>query len=137
MAFGLRNAPATIIRLLDKKFQGPEGFCEAYLDGVMVFSHSWVAHLDHIRIVFERIKLANLTLNIRKCEFANAKLDFLGYSLSLNIVQPRQEKVGALFKFPPPTNRKEVQSLPGLAGYYCKLSPHYANLTLSLTKLMN
>lgn len=137
MAFGLRNAPVTFTRLLNKVFKAHEGSFEAYLDDVMVLSRSCVAHLDHLRIVLERIKLANLTLSIRKREFANAKLAFLGYSLSLNTVQPRQEKVDPLLKFPPPTNRKHIQSLPGLVGYYYKFLPHYADLTLSLTKRLN
>src|SRR6218665_255617 len=74
--------------------------------------------------------------NIRKCEFANAKLDFLGHTLSLNIVQPRQRKVEALLKFPAPNNKKQVQSLLGLAGYYRKFLPHFADLTLPLTALL-
>src|SRR6218665_2492366 len=40
MAFGLRNAPATFSRLVDKIFKGLEDYCEAYLDDVMVFSRS-------------------------------------------------------------------------------------------------
>ena len=38
MAFGLRNAPATFSRLVDKIFKGLEDYCEAYLDDVMVLS---------------------------------------------------------------------------------------------------
>jgi transposase InsO family protein len=136
MAFGLRNAPATFSRLVTKVFKGLENFCEAYLDDVMVFSKSWLNHVEHLGQVFERVREANLTLNLRKCEFANAKLDFLGHSLSLNTVQPRQQKVNALLSFPPPRNKKQVQSLLGLAGYYRKFLPHYADLTLPLTKLL-
>ena len=136
MAFGLRNAPATFSRLVTKVFKGLENFCEAYLDDVMVFSKSWSNHVEHLGQVFERVREANLTLNLRKCEFANAKLDFLGHSLSLNTVQPRQQKVNALLSFPPPKNKKQVQSLLGLAGYYRKFLPHYADLTLPLTKLL-
>src|SRR6218665_2930273 len=105
MAFGLRNAPATFSSLVDKIFKGLEDYCEAYLDDVKVFSRSWDDHLNHLHNVFARVQLANLTLNIRKCEFANATLDFLGHTLSLNTVRPRQQKVDALLNFPTPTNR--------------------------------
>src|SRR6218665_3550076 len=86
--------------------------------------------------VFARVQLANLTLNIRKCEFANATLDFLGHTLSLNTVRPRKQRVDALLNFPTPTNWKQVQSLLGLAGYYGKFLPHCADITLPLTKLL-
>lgn len=92
--------------------------------------------MSHLTKVFDRVRLANLKLNIRKCEFANAKLDFLGHTLSLNMVQPRQQKVEALLKFPAPNNKKQVQSLLGLAGYYRKFLPHFADLTLPLTALL-
>lgn len=92
MAFGLRNAPATFSRLVDRVFKGLEDHCEVYLDDWTVFCRSWVARFDNLQSVFERIKLANLTLNIRRCEFVNAKLDFLWHSLFLNTVQPRQQK---------------------------------------------
>jgi len=136
MPFGLRNASATFSRLVTKVFKGLEEFCEAYLDDMMVFSRSWEAHISHLQQVFERVRLANLKLNIRKCEFANANLDFLGHTLSLNMVQPRQQKVEALLKFLVPKNKKQVQSLLGLAGYYRKFLPHFADLTLPLTALL-
>src|SRR6218665_1863131 len=72
-----------------------EDYCKAYLDDVMVFSRSWEDHLNHLHNVFVRVHLANLSLNIRKCEFANATLDFLGHTLSLNTVRPHQQKVDA------------------------------------------
>src|SRR6218665_525995 len=125
MAFGLRKAPVTFSRLVTKVFKGLEEFCEAYLDDVMVFSKTWQNQITHLNQVFDRIRLANLTLNLRKCEFSNAQLHFLafghflailGHSLSLNTVQAQQKKVDVLLKFPPPASKKQVQSLLGLAG---------------------
>lgn len=109
MAFGLRNAPTTFSR---------------------------ASHLSHLRSELHRIRAAQLKLNIRKCEFANSSLDFLGHRLGLNMVQPRHQKVEALLKFPPPTNNKQVQPLLGFAGYYRKSLPHFADPTLPLTALL-
>ena len=52
------------------------------------------------------------------------------------MVQPRQQRVEALLKFPAPNNKKQVQFLLGLAGYYRKFLPHFADLTLPLTALL-
>ena len=70
MALGLRNAPAAFSRLVAKVFEGLEQFCEAYIDDVLVFSVSWSQHIDHRNQVFNRIKLANLKLNVAKYQFA-------------------------------------------------------------------
>src|SRR6218665_3640009 len=101
----------------------------------MVFSRSWEDHVNHLHNVFARVQLANLTLNIRKCEFANATLDFLGHTLSLNTVRPRQQKFDALLSFPTVTNWKPFQSLLSLAGYYGKCQSCCADIMLPLTKL--
>src|SRR6218665_1733802 len=52
------------------------------------------------------------------------------------MVHPRQQEVEALLKFPAPNNKKQVQSMLGLVGYYGKFMPHFADLTLPLTALL-
>ena len=110
MSFGLRNAPATFSKLVRKLFQGLESFCEAYLDDVLIFSKNWEDHVSQMKQVLQRIAEAHLKLNLKKCVFANAELDFLGHHVSLNAIQPRAQKVEALLNFPQPTNKKQMQS---------------------------
>ena len=136
MSFGLRNAPATFSRLVRKLFMGMEKFCDAYLDDIIIFSRTWLNHLDHLRQVLLRIQQAHLTLNLKKCVFANAEIDFLGHHVGLNAIQPRVQKVEVLLRFPQPTNRKQVQSLLGLAGYYRRYLAHFSELTLPLTEML-
>lgn len=64
--------------------------------------------------------------------FANAELDFLPHHVTLQAIQ----KVEAVLKFPRPKNRKQVQALLWIAGYYRKYLSHYAELTLPLTELI-
>ena len=51
-------------------------------------------------------------------------------------VAPRNAKVLALQDFPRPTNKKQLQSFLGLAGYYRKFLPHFAHITACLTNLL-
>jgi len=136
MAFGLRNAPATFSRLVSKILHGLHLFCDAYLDDIIIFSGSWSDHMSHLTQVLQRIEKANLTLNLSKCVFANAEIDFLGHHIGLAGVQPRTQKVEALLRFPRPISKKQVQSFLGLAGYYRRYLPHYSEITMSLTSLL-
>jgi hypothetical protein len=136
MAFGLRNGPASFSRLVAKVLHGLDQFCDGYLDDLMVFSTSWPDHLSHLKRVLTRIADAKLTLNLKKCAFANAELDFLGHHIGLNSVQPRMQKVEALLRFPRPVNKKQVRSFLGLAGYYRKFLPHYSMLASPLEALL-
>jgi transposase InsO family protein len=135
MAFGLKNAPASFSRLITKVLKGLHEFCDAYLDDIIIFSVAWSDHLMHLKRVLKRIDEAHLTLNLRKCVFANAEIDFLGHHIGINGVQPRLKKVEALLRFPQPVNKKQVQSFLGLAGYYRRYLPHYSEIALPLTAL--
>lgn len=136
MPFGLRNAPATFQRLIWKVLEGLESFTGAYLDDIIIFSSSWSDHIQHIQQVFERIRQAGLTLKRAKCIFGTAELEFLGHKVGLGKVEPRRKTVQALIDFPRPTSQKQIRSYLGLAGYYRRFIPHFADVAASLNKLL-
>ena len=45
MPFGLKGAPATFQRMVDKILNGLNKFASAYIDDVIVFSTTWSEHL--------------------------------------------------------------------------------------------
>ncbi len=48
MSFGLRNAPATFQRLMNRVISGLRG-CAVYLDDVVVYSQTWDEHCSKVR----------------------------------------------------------------------------------------
>ena len=102
----------------------------------MVFSNTWEEHLKHLQLVLTRISDAGLTLNLKKCEFANAEIDYLGHHIGLGKVQPKQTKVEALLAVCRPKTKKQLQSFVGLASFYRKYIPHFATLSSCLTDLL-
>jgi hypothetical protein len=136
MPFGLRNAPGTFQRLVKQVLTGLEMFTGAYLDDIVIFSNSWHEHLKHIQMVFDRIRKAGLTLKKAKCVFATAEVEYLGHTVGLGKVAPRLAKVEAILKFPRPADRKQLRSFLGIAGYYRKFIPHFAEIAACLTNLL-
>ena len=136
MPFGLKNAPATFSRLVSKLLKNMDEYAAAYLDDILIFSNSWEEHLQHIRNVLNRIRQAGLTLNSAKCVFGAAEVDYLGHHIGLGKVQPRENKVNALVNYPRPSNKKQLQSFLGLAGFYRKYLPHYSHITAVLTDML-
>jgi len=136
MPFGLRNAPATFQRLVQQVLLGMERFTGAYLDDIIIFSTTWEEHLQHINRVLSAIRSAGLILKRSKCVFATAGLEFLGHKVGLGKVEPRRQTVQALLDFPRPNNPKQLRSYLGLAGYYRKFIPHFADISACLTNLL-
>ncbi|GFY00101.1 retrovirus-related Pol polyprotein from transposon opus [Trichonephila clavipes] len=110
--FGLRNAPDTFQRLIDKFRSGlKEVFALSYLDDIIVLSETFDKHQEDLKKVFERLSIFKLHTNRDKCHFACDHVKYLGFWITKNGIEADQEKISAIQKIPVPTNVKEVQSL--------------------------
>jgi hypothetical protein len=68
MTFGLRNAGNTFQRYMDRVLSGLD-FIFVYLDDVIIASRSEEEHIQHLRILFQRLSDASLVINSEKCFF--------------------------------------------------------------------
>ena len=136
MAFGLKNAPATFQRLVNSIFADVSN-CTAYLDDVVVWSMDWNNHLETLRAVFKRLEEANLTLNLAKCEFAQATITYLGKQVGRGQVRPLEEKIKAIVRFPSPKTRRELRRFLGMVGYYRSFCKKFSTVAEPLTSLLS
>jgi len=110
MPFGLSNAPGTFRRLVRKVCTGFEMFTGAYLDDTIIFSNTWEEHLEHLKLVFDRIRQASLTLRKTKFVFTFADVEYFGHVVGLGKVAPRSVTVEAILEFKRPTDKKQLRS---------------------------
>ena len=135
MPFGLKGAPATFQRLMDVVLRGLQGFSVAYIDDVAIFSNSWDKHLQHVKVVLQRIREAGLTAKPQKCQFGMDQCLYLGHIVGNGVVRPERSKLQGVESFPTPCTKTQVQCFLGLTGYYRKFIPHYADIAAPLTDL--
>ena len=92
MPFGLKNAPATFSRLMASVLRGVIWkICLVFLDDIIIYSESFTEHLDRLRLVFDRLREANLRLKPRKCHFGKEKIKFLGHYVSARGIEALPE----------------------------------------------
>ncbi|GFS77495.1 retrovirus-related Pol polyprotein from transposon 297 [Trichonephila clavipes] len=85
--------------------------------------------------VFALLRDAGLTLNKDKCHFARDKLKYLGLIISKEGIETDNKKVKGITEMKPPKNNKEVSKFLGMAGWYQKFIPHYADICEPLYRL--
>ena len=78
--FGLAQAPAYFQALINKVLKGLHKFAVMYLDDI-IFSKD-EEHLEHLRIIFQRLKEAGLKLKRSKCDFMKTQIQYLGHLIS-------------------------------------------------------
>ncbi len=110
MSFGMRNAPVTFQRLMQRVLSGIPN-CEAYLNDEVVYSHTWEEHLSSLDQAFKQLAKTSLTLNLKNCEFAKAVVTYLGKKVGQGQVKPVEAKVEAILKFSIPGNKREFRLL--------------------------
>ena len=125
--FGLAQAPAYFQALISKVLKGLHKFAVTYLDDIIILSKDEEEHLEHLRIIFQRLKEASLKLKRSKCDFMNTHIHYLGHLISSNGIQPLPEKL------------RSIENMPalglGLTGYYQKFVPRFSDLSRPFTRL--
>ena len=135
MPYGMKNAPATFQRLMNKVVQGMSN-CVVYLDDVVVYTSDWDTHMSELGTLFSRLSAAHLVVNLKKCAFVSAQVQYLGYVVGHGQVRPPDSKIKAISNFPPPQNRRELRRFLGCIGYYRRFLRNFATLMTPLTELL-
>ena len=136
MPFGMKNAPATFQRMVNKLVRDIDG-CEGYIDDVVIFSDNWSDHIRQIKRFFQIMREAKLTINLMKSEFGKATVKYLGHIVGQGQVRPLDAKIQTIAKFPIPTSRKELARFLGMAGYYRNFCLNFSDIAAPLTNLLS
>jgi len=119
MSFGLTNAPAYFMYLMNKVFmEYLDKFVVVFIDVILVFSKNEEEHEEHLRLVLQKLRENQLYAKLSKCEFWLKEVAFLGHVISNGGVVVDPSKVEDVLKWKPPQTVSEIRSFLEMAGYY-------------------
>ena len=134
MPFGLKNSPSYFQELMGKVLEGIP-FARAYVDDVIIYSKNIDEHVEHIEIVFQRLREHGLKLKLPKCQFLTDETKYLGFVVNAQGIKPDPDKIRAIKNLPRPTTVKEVRAISGLLNYYRRFLPNLSSILRPLTEL--
>ena len=78
MSFGLTNAPAAFMDLMNSVFQPyVDQFFMVFIDDILVYLKDREDHDTHLRVVLETLSKEQLYAKLSKCEFWLREVSFL------------------------------------------------------------
>ncbi|WRX29424.1 Reverse transcriptase domain - like 10 [Theobroma cacao] len=136
MSFGLTNAPAAFMDLMNRVFKPYlDKFVVVFIDDILIYSKSREEHEQHLKIVLQILREHQLYAKFSKCEFWLESVAFLRHVVSKDGKQVDSKKIEAVEKWPRPTSVSEIRSFVGLAGYYHRFMNDFSKIVAPLTKL--
>ena len=136
MPFGLCNAPSTFQRLMQTVLAGLDGkYCFVYIDDILVCSRTFEEHVEHLKLVFDRLRAAGLRLKVGKCMFLREQVKYLGHTISKEGIGPDPSKVVKVQTFPVPTDVHKLRQFLSLALYYRQFIKDFASVPSPLNAL--
>jgi hypothetical protein len=83
MSFGLTNAPAYIMYMMNKVFmEYLDESIMVFINDILVYSRSEEAHKEHLRLVLQKLRDHKIYAKLSKYEFWLKQVAFLGHVIS-------------------------------------------------------
>ena len=83
MSFGLTNAPAFFMNLMNSVFMDYlDKFVVLFVDDILIYSQSEEEHVNHLKMVLQRLQEHQLYAKLSKCEFWIDEVLFLGHIIN-------------------------------------------------------
>lgn len=135
--FGLKNAPFTMSRLMNKAMGFDlEPYVFIYLDDIVIATETLEDHFRLLKEVAKRLARAGLTISVQKSRFCRRQVKYLGYLLTENGLAIDGSKLEPILNYPRPKSIRDVRRLMGLIGFYQKFVNNYSHITTPITDLL-
>ncbi|WVZ89047.1 hypothetical protein U9M48_035506 [Paspalum notatum var. saurae] len=137
MSFGLTNAPAYFMNLMNKVFmEYLDKFVVVFIDDILIYSKAEEEHEEHLRLVLQKLREHKLYAKLSKCEFWLDQVPFLGHIVSKGGIMVDPSKISSVMDWKVPEVVKEVRGFLGLAGYYRRFIESFSRIAKPMTSLL-
>jgi hypothetical protein len=103
---------------------------------LFLYSQSEEDHVDHLRMVLQRLREHQLYAKLSKCEFWIDEVLFLGHIINKDGLAMDSKKVVDILNWKAPTDARGIKSFIGMAGYYRRFIEGFSKIVKPMTALL-
>jgi hypothetical protein len=116
LPMGIKIFPDVFQNVMSKLVQDME---YVNLDDLLILTNiSFNDHLLKLEMVLARLSTAGMRVNISKSKFFAEQIEYLGYWITRQGIEPIRNKVEAILNIKAPKTRKELSQFIGIVNYY-------------------
>ena len=113
-------------------------FAQAYIDNILIMSSAtFEDHVSKVDAVLSRLAEAGFVVNVNKSHFAMDQIDYLGYWLTRDGIQPQHKKVEAIQRLEPPKTKHQLRKFLGMINYYRNMWQRRSHILAPLTAMVS
>ena len=110
-------------------------FCQIYLDDIIIYSKILKKHKQHVRLILNRLREADLQINIDKCKLHVQKIIFLELLISIEKLKINSRKIQAVVNWFILNNLTQIQSFIDFCNFYWCFIKNFSKIVCSIIQL--
>jgi hypothetical protein len=137
MSFGLTNALAFFMYLMNSVFMDYLGkFVVVFIDDILIYSQSEEEHVEHLKMVLQRLREHQLYAKLSKYEFWIHEVLFLGHIINQDGLAVDPKKVADILNWKAPKDVRGIKSFIRMAGYYRRFIEGFSKISRPMIALL-
>jgi len=108
-------------------------YVRAYINDLLVFSLGLIISINWNR--FYSLKSPGLKVNAKKSFFGRRELEYFGYWITREGIQPMPKRVQAILAIQPPKDKRQLRRFIGMINFYRDMWIQRSEILAPLTEL--
>ncbi len=119
----------------DVLFEYLHQFCQIYLDDIIIYSKTLKKYKQHVWLILNRLREADLQIDIDKCKFHVQKIIFLELLMSIERLKMNSQKIQAVIDWSTLNNLTQMQFFIDFCNFYQRFIKNFSKIVCSMIQL--